>query len=240
MVTVTLPGLVTTQNEAVSPAPTLTTDLLQISQQPSECSAIQSIVKSNPTANAYLDSIQLNTTITNLESFRDQIIASRADIYRTIPDSTEKTSIRTFYNRLNDGIVPQYRLINTCLGEAVEANVKVWKEQKEGTEESRDRYESLLHPERNVSYYEGWFPLFRPMTETALFVLFSIGAFLVLVSLALFLRMSGIQFQIQLPFGGDGGFDLEGYKPYIYTSVGFGIGIGIIGYARGWFIEKKD
>jgi hypothetical protein len=119
--------------------------------------------------------------------------------------------------------------------------------QKAKTEESRLRLESIKSPEEKVSYYEGWFPLFRPMTETMIFTLFGTGLLLLLVGLAVFLKMGGISLEFQVVgVGGAGtgaGFDptlfFMNNKGILIGGVALGIGAAI-GFIGGWFGKAKE
>ena len=243
MVQLELTGLQTTSNQPVSTNPRLETDLLNTTNQSSQCARLVSIAKSKPTSDSLFQDFKLNQTIINLESFRDQIIRSGADTLRNLPTNDSVNSVKSYMNTLNTGVLSQYRLLNTCMKESTDADWNELNSQRESTSESKDRLESLQHPERKVSYYEGWFPLFRPMSETALFILFSIAIFFLLISLAFFLRLSGVQFNISLPFGDSSSISFfESYKPYIqsisFTSFIFAIVIVAIGYSRGWFSKS--
>jgi len=66
-------------------------------------------------------------------------------------------------------------------------------------DESESRLGSIRNPEQNVSYYEGWFPIVRPMTEAALFGLFAAAIFMLLLAVLVFIRMAGVQIDIQIP-----------------------------------------
>lgn len=229
---VELTGLRTTQNESVIRNPIINTDLLNVENQPSDCMRIQSIFKSHPTPDSFLQQFKIKNTITNLQTFRDQLISSRADTLRNLPSGQNTEFVRTYLNKLNNSVLPYYELMNTCVKEGIESDLDKWNEQKELTSESKERYEAIAHPELQVSYYEGWFPLVRPMKETSLFILFSIGAFLILFSLVFFLRMSGVEFNIQIPFSGD---SFSSYNKYIGYSIFLGILVASIGYATKWF-----
>jgi hypothetical protein len=244
-----LTGLVTTQNTQVSQNPRLgSTTVLITTNLPTQCignSNILGIVKSQPTVDSYFSLIKLSDTITNLQNFRDSLIASRADTLRQLPTNNQSVeAVRTYMNQLHTSVLPYYRLVNNCIKEQKEARWDEWNEQKESTHESKERYDSVMHPELKVSYYEGWFPIFRPMTETSLFFLFAIGSFLILFSLAFFLRMGGVEFDFKLPFTSDSTSFFESYKPYLVTfgitSVVFASIILGVGYSKGWFDKNKE
>jgi hypothetical protein len=246
MVQITLTGLVTTQNADVQSNPVFDNSLLTPTNLPTQCvgtSSILGILKAQPTLDSYLGTtLNLTDTITNVQAMRDSLISSRADTLRPLPVNDSITSVKTYLNSINDRVLPYYRLVNNCITEQKEIPWDELSQQKEGTSESKERYESVKHPEQNVSYYEGWFPIFRPMTETSLFVLFAIGTFFILFSLVFFLRMSGVEFDLKLPFTSDSSSFIESYKPYLYSfggsSILFAIVIVAVGMNRGWFTKE--
>jgi hypothetical protein len=101
--------------------------------------------------------------------------------------------------------------------------------QKEATEESKSRLASIQNPERSVSYYEGWFPIFRPMQEGSLLALFGVAMAALVFSLGLFLKMSDIEFSVSFGSSASSFFaslpELSSFLPYS----GAGLLVGVIG-----------
>jgi hypothetical protein len=60
---------------------------------------------------------------------------------------------------------------------------------------------SGAHPDNASNYYDGWFPLFRPMKHYSVVVLIAVSVFLFMITLILLLSIFGIrsQFSILLP-----------------------------------------
>ena len=135
-----------------------------------------------------------------LESFKTALVT--ADSGQIITDNTGYSGpdgINTFLSALNTTHLPILRLVDNCLKEDQQIDMTEYNSAKAIKEESKSRLESILTPEQHTSYYEGWFPIVRPMTEFSLFTLFGTALFLLLVSIMVFLSMSGVVVQIQIP-----------------------------------------
>jgi hypothetical protein len=133
-----------------------------------------------------------------LASFKNALVT--ADVGQTISRGISGyTEINTFLSDLNTKQLPILRLVDNCLKEDQQIDMTEYNSAKAIKEESKSRLESILTPEQHISYYEGWFPIVRPMTEFSLFALFGTALFLLLVSIMVFLSMSGVVLQIQIP-----------------------------------------
>jgi hypothetical protein len=124
---------------------------------------------------------------------------SSADISQSITDKPGYSDIDTFLSNLDTTHIPIIRLVDNCLKESQQIDMTDYNSAKETAEESKSRLDSILTPEQHISYYEGWFPIVRPMAEISLFVLFGTALFLLMLSIMVFLTMSGIIVQIQIP-----------------------------------------
>ena len=124
---------------------------------------------------------------------------STADTNQRITDKTGYGEINTFLTALNTTHIPNIRLVDNCLKEDQQIDMTDYNSAKSTEEESKSRLDSILTPEQHTSYYEGWFPIIRPMTEFSLFFLFGAALFLLLVSITVFLSMGGVVVQIQIP-----------------------------------------
>jgi hypothetical protein len=193
------------------------------------CSAIKSAASSTATSDAFLATYALSglTSIKNkLSSLKTNLGNFKQDI--TISDKTGFTDVNSFITSLSTTYVPVINLVNTCLQESLQVDTVSLTKAQKTLEESKARLESITNPEQNVSYYEGWFPIVRPMTEAALFGLFAAAIFMLLLSILVFLRLSGVQIDIQIP---EMAFSLPpNASYYMYGGVAAGI-IGGIGYA---------
>jgi hypothetical protein len=126
----------------------------------------------------------------------------------------------------------QLGFIANCVTEALGATEQVFTAEKE-LETSKDRYEELHSPETHVSYYEGTFPIHRPIKDSTLFGLFAAGLFLMLLSLICFLRTQGVEINLILPQT-----TLPGISVNMFAGMGTYIGIAsVLGIITGYFIH---
>jgi hypothetical protein len=116
------------------------------------------------------------------------------------------------------------------LKEDQQIDMTAYNSAKATEEESKSRLDSILTPEQHTSYYEGWFPIIRPMTEFSLFTLFGSALFLLLVSITIFLSMGGVAVQIQIPeivmpqiLGFLNYYIPPGSSYYLYAGLFFGL-----------------
>jgi hypothetical protein len=199
------------------------------------CQSILPAARMSGGSGPYLDSIGLNSRlISNLSNFSSQLKSSTLDQAQEVGSNPAFNQINAYLTALETTHIPSYRLVRNCLQEANQINVAEYDEQKARTEESKLRLEGMLHPEENVGYYEGWFPLFRPMREDTLFALFGVGLFLLLLAIGILLRFNGVEFNIILPSGGNFG-TFSDYTPYMIGGLVVGILVGVLGVRRGWF-----
>lgn len=144
------------------------------------------------------------------------------DFYGTVgaDGSLTPASQLTHVNGVKDGLNTMYgggRFSRTS-DSAVASQAKL--------EEAKARYEAIKDPEQKVGYYEGWFPIFRPMKESSLFGVFGAGLFLLLLSIFIFLNMNGVSVSVQLPQ--TGGLELPDFSAAGPWAVG-GLVIGGLG-----------
>ena len=191
------------------------------------CTQVDTLVKGTASVNSFLHNYKLSSTDSS-QNILKRLQELRSKLEETKLEQRANTNIEeqglTKYLDTLDSNVRYLRFVDECLKSSSQQDKL--NEQKDKTEESKIRFESLQSPEERVSYYEGWFPLFRPISESGLFVLFGFALLFLFYSSALFLRMSGITLDITLPTSvvGDtyGISFLEGYGPIV---VGFGLGL---------------
>ena len=85
------------------------------------------------------------------------------------------------------------------------SEIKATKAELENTRVQADitkrRAEMNVRPELTANYYDGWFPLLRPMKRASVTALIAISVFLLMISLFLLLSVIGIQsaFALMVP-----------------------------------------
>ena len=237
---VTITGLKTTAGAAVATNPFIVTDdpfiLTGQGAVSQTCSTIKSAASSAATSAAFLENYKLSganelkNKLTSLKANLDladqgQLLTGKAGFDTVVAGST---NINDFVSSLSTTYLPIIKLASTCLQESLQGDTSALTQAQTALDESKSRLESITNPERNVSYYEGWFPMVRPMTEPALFGLFAAAIFMLLLSILVFLRLSGVQIDIQIP---ELAFSLPpNASYYMYGGVVAGI-VGGIGYA---------
>lgn len=132
-----------------------------------------------------------------LNSFKNQI--ATVDQLQDITQNVGYSNVNTFITGLQNTYLPVIRLADSCLREATQIDRTAYNVAKAKAEESNLRLKSILTPEQHLSYYDGWFPLIRPMSESALFGIFGAALFMLILSILVFLRMTGVQIQLQIP-----------------------------------------
>lgn len=203
---------------------------------PQSCSTIHDAASAAATPEAFLATYGLSgitsikAKLTGLKSNlalvdQGQLISGKVGFDTMVAGST---NVKDFVGNLTTTYIPIIKLADTCLQESLQIDTSALTQAQATLDESKARLDSITNPERNVSYYEGLFPIVRPMTESALFGLFAAAIFMLLLSILVFLRLSGVQIDIQIP-------EMTFILPpnasyYMYGGVVAGI-IGGIGYA---------
>ena len=204
---------------------------------------------SSPTCRTILPSLQgdpslvtnfnIPAVLENLQTFKNALKAPKVLITDTFNDNDAATlsTIKTYLTSLRTVDYPTLQFVANCAVEGtISADPLDLQEQKQVTEESKSRLAAISAPETHVSYYESWFP--RPMKEDALFGLFGTALFLLLVCVAFFLGMSGIEFQILAPTWVFPMIDfsiLTSRTPVLIAGVGAGLILGVVGHYLKWF-----
>ena len=150
------------------------------------------------------------------------------------------SAIDTYLSSVQNTQIPVLQLVSNCLSEANSPDTQELKQLEKEHDEAKARYEGITSDVERVSYYQGWFPMFRPMKEISLFVLFGVSMFIMLVSILLLLHVSGIRVNISFPLQ----FFIDmysyfGHTPSYYSSylIG-GLIVGFlcaaVAFTRGW------
>jgi hypothetical protein len=165
-----------------------------------------------------------------MENIADQAVSS----------SPGYSAIDTYLSSVQNTQIPVLQLVNACLSEANSPDTQELKLLEKEHDEAKARYDGITADVERVSYYQGWFPMFRPMKEISLFVLFGFSLFILIVSILLILHVSGIRVNITFPL--QFFIDLYSYlgnTPGYFTSylIG-GLIVGLIcifvAFIRGW------
>lgn len=139
--------------------------------------------------------------------------------------ATLSEPLQTYLTRLENTVIPIQEYVTNCVKDDVRFNAADYDAQVKATDESKSRLDAITTPEQHVSYYDGWFPLFRPMKESALFGLFAVSIFMLLLSVLIFLKMKGIEINIIMP---QGSIDLSWMTKYLsYSGIGIAIGFAV-------------
>jgi hypothetical protein len=191
----------------------------------SYCSYYTSGSKAAATADIFLINLNFSNVYNNV-----QRAISAADGYVTAKMNIIPTPSTTSYiNDLNIQ-VQQLTYVAHCIAEQTDATDSLYSNTKQ-LAVSKDRYEQLKSPETRVSYYEGTFPIYRPIHQSTLFVLFGVGIFLMLLSILFFLRTQGVEIQLIMPqttlLSGISTF-LVGQTTYIAIAATFGVVLGYL------------
>ena len=173
---------------------------------PLTCSAVISAAKNAGTANILLDTYHidpsqtapLNSIQKNLQSLATRL-AAIGDQGQTFSETAGRDAVQTYLTSLENTYLPVIRLANTCLQESLEVDQSALKAAQARLDESQSRLSAITNPEEKVSYYEGWFPMVRPMTEPALLGIFGAAIFMLLMSILVFLRLQGVEINVIIP-----------------------------------------
>jgi hypothetical protein len=178
---------------------------------PMTCPEIVSAARADGMVNNFLSRYKLTDLITNIQNFRDGLIGNNIKQTQNINYPVNKP-VLDYFNRIKTSQLPVLRQVNNCLSD-LSPDFQTLEESQEKVDESKTRLDAILDSDKNVSYYEGWFPLFRPMSEVSLFSLFAVSIFSLLFSIAVFLRLNGIELELKLP--GVSEFSTESFIPYV-------------------------
>jgi hypothetical protein len=167
---------------------------------------------------------KLQSAVSNLS---DDNISSDSNI-NTVPSYKGVTD---YISNVNTNDIPTIKFMINCIKESkATPDLQGYEEAKHQLAASKQRLEQLLHPEDNVSYYEGWFPTTRPLRESSLFILFGLALFILLLAIILLIRRQGVQVNVATSPAYDSAVNsvYETVKGYGFLSIGAGILIGYL------------
>jgi len=177
------------------------------------------------TASLFLSNINFPNIYANLNAG----IASASALVKANTPFIPTTAATTYITALT-AQVQQLAYVANCMTEQTDATDSLYSNTKQ-LAVSKDRYEQLHSPETHVSYYEGTFPIYRPIGQSTLFVLFGVGLFLMLLSILFFLRTQGVEIQLIMPqttiLSGISTM-FVGQSTYIGIAATFGIVLGYL------------
>lgn len=194
------------------------------------CSYYTSGTNAFASSELFLSNLNFPAVYTNIKAGLSNI---QAKILSSNPTFTETAPLTAYLNTMRSNML-SLGFVANCVEEQTDVTDALYSAQKT-LEVSKDRYEQLHSPETHVSYYEGTFPIYRPIGQTTLFTLFGVGLFLMLLSLLFFLRTQGIELHLIMPQS----FTVSGSSLYT-TMAGQGMYIGIasvIGVVLGYFLH---
>jgi hypothetical protein len=128
-----------------------------------------------------------------------------------------QSDILTTYNCLEEksrNIRNTADTIQTLQGDIVRIQEKLV-EQEEHTKISKERLRYMSSSERPVSYYESWFPVYRPAKPITLILLITATVFMIMFSALLMLSLMGIKLNMSLAGEGASGNYLVNLLYYI-------------------------
>ena len=208
---------------------------------PTDCATIFDNAKGDTNASLFLDRYNIGPTTPltqKLIDFKNALPTALQETSKVIKDDAAQTAVTTYLDSLENTYIPTIQHVENCLRESLFIDNTKTKKSQDNLDEAKSRLAAITNPEENVSYYEGWFPIVRPMTESALFGLFGAAIFLLLLSIMILLRLTGVQIDITIPEIVLPYFQLPpNASYYIYGGIAVGI-IGGLSYA--YYLRKSS
>lgn len=187
-------------------------------------------------ADEFLSNLDFSNVRANVQAGLSAIIVANATATKWLSSNTgtytlsNSPQLTTYIDNLKTSVL-SLAFVANCVTEQKDPTEDLYKAKQE-LDVSKDRYEQLHSPETHVSYYEGTFPIYRPIGHTTMFVLFGLGLFLMLLSLLCFMRTQGIELHLVMPQS----VALPGIS--IFEGQGMYIGIAsLVGIVLGYFLH---
>jgi len=210
---------------------------------PMTCTSILSLARSAGSRAKFLETYKLqgrqNTNIkVNLELLRAPM--ESIDPKQDVSNAPGYGEIDAYLTKLQSTHIPVLQLVSSCLSEANTPDEQLLQEAERNYEDAKARYDGITTDVQKVSYYEGWFPIFRPMKESSLFIIFGISIFTITLSILFLLRVSGVVIDITIPtimivnMYQTLGHSLTYYKGYLISGAVVGCIFAAVAFMRGW------
>jgi len=196
------------------------------------CSSIlQSVDTKNP--NNFLKAYSIDKFQTNL---------ARASTALSVPSINSAAAtpalgdLNTFLTGIKNNDIPVLQYMLNCIEESKSTpDIPSYMDAKESLQTSKERLELLHEPEKHVSYYEGWFPITRPLKEISLFLLFGAGIFLLLLAVLFLVKTQGVEVNIATP-----SVDQSGLTAAFTTVKSYGLLIVATGLLVGYLVNMYN
>ena len=230
---------------SVNPATQFKTRIGETDVVPMTCSSILSFARTAGSRANFLRKYMLQgTQNTNLKVNLEILAAPLGSPYlvptQDVSVAPGYSVINNYLTKVQDTQLPVLQLVSACLSEAAAPNMKELKVAEADYEEAKGRYEGITTDVERVSYYEGWFPMFRPMKESSIFILFGISVFILVISILMLLQVSGVNVNISFPveFFISMYFLLGNTLQYFWGYMVGGLVVGIVciifAFMKGW------
>ena len=220
--------------------------IFDIKSVPIVCKDILKAARSSGSVENFLNVYKLNTpqSIQQLSDFVGALSSPTVDQTLVVDSVIGYSNLDSYLNEMETSQVPIIRNVANCLHETTTKDPTTLVKAKENYDTSKERYELITNEDHRVSYYEGWFPITRPLTVTTLYILFAVGLFFIIVSILLFLSMQGVELKFILPVSTTAfaTTDLTKYARYGSVAVGGCIvgaaGVAVYLWAKQFYTKK--
>jgi len=222
--------------------------IFDIKSVPIVCKDILKAARSSGSVENFLNVYKLNTpqSIQQLSDFVGALSSPTIDQTLVVDSVTGYSNLDSYLNEMETSQVPIIRNVANCLHETTSKDPTTLVKAKENYDTSKERYELITNEDHRVSYFEGWFPITRPLTVTTLYILFAVGLFFIIVSILLFLSMQGVELKFILPVSAStttfAFTDLTKYARYGSVAVGGCIvgaaGVAVYLWAKQFYTKK--
>ena len=229
------------QEDATNPTKTIITPSINTSIKfdsmtndvPITCKEIIA-ASNNKQLTPFLSTYKLNELQSNISQFLASLTSITPSTLTISSSASDYIAVKNYLDTVANEQIPVLTNVYNCLNETSAVNSSEYKSAIDNYDTSRSRYEDITTDHPRVSYYEGWFPIVRPLKVISLFLLFGFAILLIILSILIFLQMKGIEIKLEIP-----ATQAYGYNPAYTNIMGFGAITGfifiVIALWRGWF-----